>query len=300
MTNALTTIDYSSQELLTTLRNTVAVGATVAEFEMFVQFCKSTGLNPFKKEIWFIKDQQSGRLQMMTGINGFWTLANSFPEFDGAETGMISATGEWVKSVPDGSFIGAWCRVYRKDRRIPQEGEALLADYKKPRGMWTSAPRIMIKKVAESIALRKAFPSQLNGLYTAEEMPAEYQPPRFEGKTVEIFEDCRTTEPEEVHTEAKANGYVREAVTIADAIAAAPKAPTRKGSDHIAQLTTFYDTGALEGEAKEKAEAYLTHNLAERVRDNFWRSRIRLKKLTQCIVPEEAIEEGKQDDFPNI
>lgn len=287
MTNALTTIDYSSQELLTTLRNTVAVGATPAEFEMFVQFCKSTGLNPFKKEIWFIKDQRSGRLQMMTGINGFWTLANSFQEFDGAETGMISATGEWVKSVPDGSFIGAWCRVYRKDRRIPQEGEALLADYKKPHGMWTSAPRIMIKKVAESIALRKAFPSQLNGLYTAEEMPAEYEAPRFEGRTVGIFEDCRPAE-------------IIDAPTIEDAIKTAPKAAPRTGKDVIGEMVTFYDTGSLTGTDLEKAEAYLTHNLAERVKGHFWRSRIRLKKLTQCVVPEEALEEGPQDEMPNI
>lgn len=287
MTTALTTIDYSNAELLTTLRNTVAVGATPAEFDMFVQFCRSTGLNPFKKEIWFIKDQRSGRLQMMTGINGFWTLANSFEEFDGAETGMISASGEWVKSVPDDSFIGAWCRVYRKDRRIPQEGEALLSDYKKPFGMWTTAPRIMIKKVAESIALRKAFPTQLNGLYTAEEMPAEFEAPRFEGRTVGIFEDCRPAE-------------VIAAATIDDAIKSAPTPQRKTSKDALNNMVTFYDVSALTGTDLEKAEAYLTHNLAERVRGHFWRSRIRLKKLTQCIVPEEALEEGQQDEMPNI
>lgn len=165
-------IDYESPKMIATLKSTVAVGLTNEEFALFAQFCKGTGLNPFKKEIWAIK--AGNRLQLMTGINGYWAIANAHKEFDGAESGMISKTGEWVKSVPGNDFLGAWCRVYRKDRKIAMEGEAFLSDYRRESPLWKSSPRIMIKKVAESVALRKAFPQELNGTYTAEEMPPEF------------------------------------------------------------------------------------------------------------------------------
>ena len=175
MSTDLTVVNYKDPHVLKVLKHTVALGATDSEFALFLEYCKSTKLNPFKKEIWFIK--AGGRVQLMTGINGYWSIANAHSEFDGAEAGMISKDGEWVKSVGDGSFIGAWCRIYRKDRKFPMEGEAMMADYDTGNGLWKFKPRIMIKKVAESIALRKAFSQELNGLYTEEEMPDKFKAP---------------------------------------------------------------------------------------------------------------------------
>lgn len=176
-TNAPMIIDYDDSKMIATLKQTVAVGLNNEEFQLFSQFCKATGLNPFKKEIWAIK--AGGRLQLMTGINGFFEMANRNPQFDGYESGLIGKNGELLSGAYPGSdFIGAWAKVYRKDRRIPTEGIAMLSEYDKGQGNWPKMKRVMILKCAESVALRKSFPQDMNGLYTAEEMPAEYTEPR--------------------------------------------------------------------------------------------------------------------------
>ena len=149
------------------LLNTVAKGATESEFEMFLEFCKSTGLNPFKKEIWFIKTKSG--VQMMTGINGFLAIANRHPQFDGMEVSIQEENGK---------LVSATAKVYRKDRKIPSCATVYLSEYFKPsqfgNGMWEKMPRMMLQKVAKSVALREAFPQELGGMYTQEEMPTEF------------------------------------------------------------------------------------------------------------------------------
>lgn len=155
------------------LLNTVAKGATEAEFLMFLEFCKSTGLNPYKKEIWFIKTDKG--VQMMTGINGFLAIANRNPNYDGMEVSIDEQ---------DGKLISATAKVYRKDRRYPSCATVYFNEYFKPtkfgNGMWEKMPKMMLQKVAKSVALREAFPQELGGLYIQEEMPSEYSVPKEE------------------------------------------------------------------------------------------------------------------------
>ena len=54
----LQAINYDDKQIVKTMQETVARGTTPAEFALFVQYCKATGLNPFKKEIWCIKASQ--------------------------------------------------------------------------------------------------------------------------------------------------------------------------------------------------------------------------------------------------
>ena len=107
MSKELTT-KSTQTDLLASLRDTVAPGLTNAEFLLFSEIVKATGLNPVTKEVWAIK--AGGRLQIMTGINGFLKIANSHPQFDGMELSY-----EW-----DGkALLSATAKVYRKDRRFP-------------------------------------------------------------------------------------------------------------------------------------------------------------------------------------
>lgn len=165
MANEIVKYTAEQSELI---RQTVAKGATNAELQMFLEFCKSTNLNPFKKEIWFIKSEKGG-VQMMTGINGFLAIANNHPQFDGMEVSLEEK---------DGKLISATAKVYRKDRQHPSVATVYLQEYFKPskygNGMWEKMPRMMLQKVAKSVALREAFPQELGGMYTEDEMPAEY------------------------------------------------------------------------------------------------------------------------------
>lgn len=175
------------QEDRSLLLATVAKGATESEFQMFLEFCKSTGLNPFKKEIWFIKT--GAGVQMMTGINGFLTIANNHPQFDGMTVKIDEQ---------DGKLVSATCTVYRKDRKYPSEATVYYSEYAKNSPIWRTMPRMMLQKVAKSVALREAFPQELNGIYTQEEMPQEYSLDNSKPKKEFIYDLSRYEYQEKV------------------------------------------------------------------------------------------------------
>lgn len=159
------------------LLNTVAKGATEAEFKMFLEFCKSTGLNPYKKEIWFIKT--GNQLQMMTGINGYIAIANRHPEYDGMTVDIQEE---------DGKLVSATASVYRKDRKFPSVAKVYFSEYAKNSPIWKNMPRMMLQKVAKSVALREAFPQELGGTYTEEEMPDNFSLKCVENKKLYIYD----------------------------------------------------------------------------------------------------------------
>lgn len=155
--------DWDSPRMRKLLINTVAKGASDEEFALFREICRSTGLNPFKRELWFIKTNSG--VQMMTGLHGFHRIANSHPQYDGMEVETEEdEKGKPVKSV---------AKVYRKDRKLPSVGVARWSEYGKTGGNWNRMPFLMLEKCAESVALRKAFPQELSGLHTSEEMPEQ-------------------------------------------------------------------------------------------------------------------------------
>lgn len=144
------------------IRSTVARGATEEEFKLFLMRCKLMGLNPLKPgQIYFIKYGNSPGT-IVIGIEGFRARAQS--------TGKLSGISRGVVRNEKGECIGAWAEIHRSDWTHPAREEVSLKEYTTGRGNWVEMPETMIKKVAEAAALRMAFPDDLGGIYTKEEM----------------------------------------------------------------------------------------------------------------------------------
>ncbi len=189
MENNLPGIDFKSREIINMLKRTVAQGATDEEFFMFAELCKATGLNPLKREVWFIKS--GGRPQIMTGISGYLTIANRHPMFDGMEV-SFEYKGEALHS--------ATCKVYRKDRKYPSVAVALMSEWKGSTPIWKTKESVMLAKVAKSIAIREAFPVELAGTYTEEEMPPQFSKPQEPAAPAALVVAASLPEPKQLYT----------------------------------------------------------------------------------------------------
>jgi phage recombination protein Bet len=147
---------YDDPEVIATIKDTVAKGATDAQLRMFLEICKATGLNPFLREIWFVAE--TGRI--MAGRDGYLRVANENPMFDGMETRVERDS----HNVP----VKATCSVWRKDRSHAITCEAYYSEYVKGSPVWRNYPSAMISKVAEVLALKRSF--AINGVVTEEEI----------------------------------------------------------------------------------------------------------------------------------
>ena len=151
---------------------------TDAEVIQFISICKANGLNPFIGECWLVKFQGSPA-SMITARDAFLKRAESSPEFTGFQSGVIIIRNnellyeEGAFFLPTDQLVGGWCKVYRRDRQFPYVSKVRIQEYNKGKSTWAAIPGTMIQKVAEAQALRKAFPFQMSGLYTPEEMPEE-------------------------------------------------------------------------------------------------------------------------------
>src|SRR3990167_6209637 len=167
------------QELI---KATVAKGTTDDEFALFLYTCKKTGLDPLIKQIHAVKrwDSQLQReaMAIQVGIDGYRLTAQRTEEMDGQDGPFWCAEdGEW-KDVWTTIKPPAAARVvvYRKGHSHPYVGIARYEAYvqKKKDGLpntfWSRMPDGQLAKCAEALALRKAFPNELGGTHTEDEL----------------------------------------------------------------------------------------------------------------------------------
>ena len=162
MSNLPATTNEFSQSQIELIKSTVAKGATNDELMLFLHRCRSMGLDPLKPGmVHFIKYGNSPGT-IVVGVDGFRSRALLTRKHVGTKRGLLFDA--------KGYLIGAWCEVYRSDWQHPAREEILRSEYDTQKAMWAKMPATMCKKVAEVAALRIAFPDELSGLYSHEEM----------------------------------------------------------------------------------------------------------------------------------
>lgn len=155
------------------LRRTITAQLSDDEHQLFVLACERSGLDPFARQIYAMR--RAGRLVIEATIDGLRLSA----ERTGKYAGQLGP--EWCG--PDGAWRDIWTEtkhptaarvgIKRSDFTEPIWGKALYSEYVQEGGFWRDMPTLMLAKVAEALAFRKAFPQRFSGLYTPEETQAQ-------------------------------------------------------------------------------------------------------------------------------
>lgn len=155
---------------------------------VFLHVARRTGLDPFARQIHMVsrntKDQRTNqwvtKWTIQTGIDGYRLIADRADKRDG--TLREYADTEWCDD--QGVWHDVWTSlkpptaarviVFRNGRKFP--GVAMYREYVQtkrdgePNSMWSRMPGNQLAKCAEALALRKAYPQDLSGIYTDDEM----------------------------------------------------------------------------------------------------------------------------------
>ena len=165
-------------EQVALIKSQVAPKATDDELQLFLYQCQRTGLDPLARQIYCI--HRKGKMTIQTSIDGFRVIAERtgdyagqsapvFEEFNGLPTKCTISVYRFRGDVRYEAAVGvAFFSEYVQlnDEYVNQQktGRKLIGE------MWAKMPHTMVAKVAEALALRKAYPQDLSGLYTTDEM----------------------------------------------------------------------------------------------------------------------------------
>jgi phage recombination protein Bet len=201
-----TPAEQTAPDQVALIKRTIAKGATDDELALFLNQCRRTGLDPFSRQIHLVKrwsaDERREVMTIQVGIDGLRLVAE--------RTGRYVPGREPVYSYDDkGRLVSATAFVRKLSGGLWHEvaATAFLAEYVQTRKdgtttrFWSRMPHLMLAKCAESLALRRAFPMELSGVYSAEEVTAEDEQPEAlpAPRPAAELPAAPVASPEEVH-----------------------------------------------------------------------------------------------------
>lgn len=154
------------------IKELVAKGTSDDELALFLYTAQRTGLDPLARQIYCImrKDRGVAKMTIQTGIDGYRLIADRTgnyapgraPTFEYTEDGSLYSATAYVQKYARGTWHEVAATAHWAEYASIYDG--------KPSNLWASKPHIMLAKCAEALALRRAFPAELSGLYTDTEM----------------------------------------------------------------------------------------------------------------------------------
>lgn len=161
---------FWSDTQLSALKTLGLSNASKGDLSFFFHQAQRTGLDPFARQIYMI--ERGGRFGIQTSIDGFRIIAQRSGKYAGQDGPYwCGEDGQWVdvwlKQTPP---LAAKVGVFHQDFHEPLYAVAKWESYAQSSPIWKKMPELMLAKCAESLALRKAFPNDLSGIYTDEEM----------------------------------------------------------------------------------------------------------------------------------
>lgn len=167
---------FWDERQLAALRQIGLVDAPKPDLAVFLHFCQRTGLDPFARQIYMIG--RGGKYNIQASIDGLRIVAQRSGNYGGQT--MTEWCGEdgiwhdvWLPKTPP---VAARVGIYYKDSSNPTWASAKFDSYNTNSPIWKKMPDLMIAKCAEALALRKAFPNDLSGIYSDDEMEQADKP----------------------------------------------------------------------------------------------------------------------------
>ena len=171
---------FWDEKQLAALKQIGLANAPKGELAVLLHYSQKTGLDPFARQIYMI--ERGGRYTIQTSIDGFRIIAQRSGKYAGqTKTEWCGEDGAWKevwlsKEFPAAARVG----VHGVGFVEPVYSIAKWDSYAQPNSpMWKKMPDLMLAKCAEALALRKAFPQDLSGIYTSDEMEQSEPASRF-------------------------------------------------------------------------------------------------------------------------